>query len=240
MHPLAERLRGLIVSCQVAPDEPMYGGSEAEGIRAAAGFARAAAAGGAVAIRANTPNQIRAIKKEVSLPVIGLYKQVRPGSDIYITPTMEAAKAVWEAGAEIIAADATLRRVHKNDGTRLANEIIKDIRREIPAAVIFADIATLQEAEAAVAYGADIIAPTLFGYTAETENAAKAPNAHLAFLKELCLTFSRRVCIIMEGGISTPEQAAEAIRIGANAVVVGSAVTRPHLITKRFADAVQK
>ncbi len=97
VHPLFTRFyRGLIVSCQALPDEPLYGSA----IMAA--MACAAKMGGAAGIRANTPQDIAAIRAVVDLPIIGLYKIVVPGYAPYITPTMQAAEAASEAGADII------------------------------------------------------------------------------------------------------------------------------------------
>lgn len=94
----------LIVSCQALDGEPLY----VPGYMAK--MAQAAKMGGAVGIRANSPQDIREIKKEVDLPVIGIWKLVSEGSEVYITPTLQAAKEIYEAGADIIAVDATFRK----------------------------------------------------------------------------------------------------------------------------------
>mgnify|MGYP000087349553 FL=1 len=98
---------GLIVSCQVQHDDPTFS------VDFVVKMAKAAQWGGAVGIRANDPEQIKAIKKEVDLPVIGLWKIWHDDTDVFITPTLEAAKAVWEAGAEIIALDCTSQITHE-------------------------------------------------------------------------------------------------------------------------------
>ena len=124
---------GLIVSCQVQWDDPIYTDDMvvkmAEGARWA----------GAVGIRANSPEQIRAIKEKVDLPMIGLYKIWHDDTDVFITPTLEAAREVWEAGAEIIALDCTDQITHEG---RPAWELLPIVQKEIPEAMIFADVST--------------------------------------------------------------------------------------------------
>ena len=141
-----------------------------------------------------------------------------------------AAGAYW-AGADIIALDCTGRLVNG----RPAYALLADIRLEIPKAILFADIATYEEAQNAVALGADIVAPTLNGYTAATAQ-ANAPD--FPALEKMCRDFSHQAYVFMEGGINTPEEAAKALDLGAHAVVVGSAITRPHLIAKRFVQKI--
>ena len=151
---------GLIVSCQVQHDDPIYHPD------IVALMAKAAQWGGAVGIRANMPDQIRSIKAAVDLPVIGLYKQWVPDSDVFITPTLEAAKEVWAAGAEIIALDSTFQMVNG----RRACELLPEVKEAIPEAIIFADVSNYEEAVNAVKLGADIVGPTLYGYTAATKH----------------------------------------------------------------------
>ena len=147
---------GLIVSCQAVPEEPHY----MEGITVK--FAECAAWAGAKGIRANSPEDIRAIKAKVDLPIIGIWKINRNIKDVYLTPNLEAAKAVWEAGAEIIAVQATH---HYRDDGKLAYETIREIKENIPEALIFADVSNAQDARIAAEMGADFVAPTLAGYT---------------------------------------------------------------------------
>lgn len=215
---------GLIVSCQVQPDDPVYS------IDFVVKMAKAAQWGGAVGLRANSPDQIAAIKAEVNLPVIGLWKIWHDDTDVFITPTLEAAKAVWEAGAEIIALDCTEQITHEG---RLAYELLPIVRREIPEALIFADVSTYEEAVRAVEMGADIVGPTLYGYTATTKH-IEQPD--LRAFARMCRDLGDRACFIMEGHVYTPEDAMKCLYLGAHSVVVGSAITRPHLITKRFVD----
>lgn len=215
---------GLIVSCQVQKDDPIYTDDIVVKMAQAANWA------GAVGIRANSPQQIRQIKKHVDLPIIGLWKQWHDDTDVFITPTLEAAKAVWEAGAEIIALDCTAQRTHEKT---IAWDLLSEVKKAIPEAIIFADISTYEEAKHAIACGADIIAPTLYGYTRET---AHIEGADYRMFAKLCRDFKEEAYMMMEGHVYTPEDAMKCIYLGAHSVVVGSAITRPHLIAKRFVD----
>ena len=215
---------GLIVSCQVQHDDPVYS------MDFVVKMAKAAQWGGAVGIRANSPDQISEIRKNVELPIIGLYKIWHDDTDVFITPTLEAVKQVWEAGAEIIALDCTAQVNHEG---RPAYELLPIVKKEIPEAVIFADVSNYEEAKRAVELGADIVGPTLYGYTAETKDIEQPDLREFA---RMCRDFGNEVCMIMEGHVYTPEDAMKCIYLGAHSVVVGSAITRPHLITKRFVD----
>ena len=215
---------GLIVSCQVQHDDPIC--TPDMHVK----MAEAAAWGGAVAIRANSPEQIRDIKKAVKLPVIGLYKQWRPGTDVFITPDMEAVRQVYEAGADIIAMDCT-EQINSNG--RPAYELLEAVIKTFPNAMTFADVSTYEEAKRAVEMGADIVGPTLYGYTQATKH-IEEPN--LREFARMCRDFGDQAYMIMEGHIYSPEDAVKCLYLGAHAVVVGSAITRPHLTTKRFTD----
>ena len=215
---------GLIVSCQVQPDDPVYS------MDFVLKMAKAAKWAGAKGIRANSPDQIRMIKDNVDLPMIGLYKIWHDDTDVFITPTIEAAMEVWEAGAEIIALDCTEQITHEG---KPAYELLPIVKEKIPEAIIFADVSNYREAERAVSMGADIVGPTLYGYTEETKH-IESPD--LREFARMCRDFSDRAFMIMEGHIYSPEDAIKALYLGADAVVVGSAITRPHLIAKRFVD----
>ena len=222
---ILESLRGgLVVSCQVQPEDPIYTDNMVVKMAEAASWA------GAVGIRANTPEQIRQIKEAVHLPVIGLYKIWRENTDVYITPPLEAAKAVWEAGAEIIAMDCTDRMTL--EGTK-AWELLPKVKEAIPEAITFADVSNYEEAKRAAELGADIVAPTLCGYTAYTES---RPCPDYREFARMCRDLGEDVHMMMEGHLNTPEDAMKCIYLGAHAVVVGSAITRPHLTAKRFVD----
>lgn len=215
---------GLIVSCQVQKDDPIYTDDIVVKMAQAAEWA------GAVGIRANTPEQIRAIKEAVKLPIIGLYKIWHDDTDVFITPTLEAARQVWEAGAEIIALDCTTQTTH--EGT-VARDLLPIVKKEIPNAIVFADISTYEEAQWAMDNGADIVGPTLYGYTRET---AHIEMPDLREFARMCRDFKDSAYVIMEGHIYSPEDAMKCIFLGAHSVVVGSAITRPHLTAKRFVD----
>lgn len=214
-------LRGrLIVSCQAQPHEPLHSPM----IMAA--MARAAREGGASALRCESPADVRAIREAVDLPLIGLWKQGETG--VYITPTREAARAIAEAGADAIALDATDR-----PRPVPVADLIRYVHDELGKPVL-ADVSTLEEGLAAEAAGADAVAPTLSGYT----GAGPAPKEPDWALLQALLS-QVRIPVIMEGRIWTPEDAARALELGAWAVVVGSAITRPQLITRRFAEALK-
>lgn len=219
---------GLIVSCQVQKDDPIYTGDMVVKMAEAAKWA------GAVGIRANSPEQIRAIKQAVDLPMIGLWKIWYDDTDVFITPTLEAAREVWEAGAEIIALDCTAQITHEG---KPAYELLPLVREAIPEAILFADVSNYEEARRAIDLGADIVAPTLYGYTEETKN-IEEPN--LREFARMCRDFKEEAYVMMEGHLYTPEDAMKCIYLGADAVVVGSAITRPHLTAKRFVDLLGK
>lgn len=222
---LIEKFRGgLIVSCQVQHDDPVY--SKDFVVK----MAKAAQWGGAVGLRANSPEQIRSIKKEVDLPIIGLWKIWHDDTDVFITPTLEAAQAVWDAGAEIIALDCTNQITHEG---KPAYELLPIVKKAIPEAAIFADVSTYEEAMHAFELGADIIGPTLYGYTEETKH---IEHPDLREFAHMCRDLKDKAYVIMEGHLYSPEDAMKCIFLGAHSVVVGSAITRPHLITKRFVD----
>jgi N-acylglucosamine-6-phosphate 2-epimerase len=221
-EPIVEQLRnGLIVSCQALPGEPLHGAE------IMSRMALAARAGGAVGIRANGPEDVRSIKAAVPLPLIGLYKDGTEG--VYITPTSWHARMIAEAGAEIIALDATPRP--RPNGETL-EDLIAVIHDQL-ARLVMADISTLEEGLAAEAIGADLISTTLAGYTPYSR---QQPGPDLVLVRALVQQV--RVPVIAEGRIRTPEEACAALGAGAFAVVVGGAITRPQLITRSFVEAL--
>ena len=217
---------GLIVSCQALEGEPLFGSE------IMAKLALAAKLGGAVGIRANTPIDCAAIKAEVpELPLFGLWKVVVPGFDeVYITPRLREAIAIAEAGAEIIAIDATLRP--HPEGTTA--ELIQAIKRET-GRLVLADIDNEASALAAIEAGADAISTTLSGYT---PNSPKLFGPDLALVAKLAAQ-KLPVPLFAEGRIHSPEDARAALNAGAFAVIVGGAITRPMQITERFARALK-
>jgi len=212
----------LVVSCQAREDNPLHGPAFM------AAMARAALAGGAAGIRANGAADIAAIRAITDLPIIGLNKRWRPDFPVYITPDFAAAHEVSAAGADIIALDATPR---PRPGDPVAT-LVARIHAELGRAVM-ADIATLEEGLAAAAFGVDYVATTLSGYTDETSHLKGADLALLAALVASC-----PVPVIAEGRFDTPALVARAFELGAHAVVVGTAITNPLEITRRFAAAV--
>lgn len=215
---------GLIVSCQALPDEPLHGPE------IMARMAAAAAEGGAIGIRANGAADVRAIKRAVSLPVIGIVKRNYPDSAVYITPTLGEIEELLDAGADIIAFDATRQ---SRPGNCTLEQII-DLLNASPAASM-ADISTLEEALYAESLGVGCVSTTLSGYTPYSRQ-QEGPNLELLELAAQRL----KIPVIAEGRISEPAQVEAALGLGAYAVVVGSAITRPQLITRQFAAAARK
>ena len=221
MNPLIAELRGkLIVSCQALDDEPLY--SPQGGIMPL--MARAAIQGGAAAIRANTPRDIREIKEALDVPVIGLNKQAHPGFAPYITATLPEVDAIVAAGADIVAMDCTARP--RPDGLTIGDAIAA-IKQNHPGLPVMADISTFDEGLQAEAAGADIVATTL----------NHDPDI-FDLVRQLCAAC--QTPIFAEGGIHDPQSAARMIELGAWSVVVGGAITRPLEITSRFVAAISR
>ncbi|KWX75350.1 N-acylglucosamine-6-phosphate 2-epimerase [Paenibacillus jilunlii] len=215
---------GLIVSCQALPGEPLYGAEMM------ARMAAAAEEGGAVGIRANGAADVRAIKSAVSLPVIGIIKRDYPGSAVYITPTLREIEELLEAGADMIAFDATGQK--RPEGCTL-EQIVSFLSRNGTASM--ADISILEEAIHAEALGVSCVSTTLSGYTPYSLQ-QEGPNFEL--LQKAVERLS--VPVIAEGRMIEPDQVRKAMDLGAYAAVVGSAITRPQLITGRFAAAIRR
>jgi N-acylglucosamine-6-phosphate 2-epimerase len=190
-----------------------------------AAMAAAVVQGGAAALRINSPAHVRAVKERVSVPVIGLYKYDLEGYAVRITPTLAHARALAQAGAEIIALDATHRP--RPDGDSAA-QFIQLVKRET-GCLVMADISTYIEGMAAAEAGADFIATTLSGYTPYSPQ-SEAPDVALVS----ALKAATDVPVVAEGRIATPAQARQMLDAGAFAVTVGSAITRPRSITQQF------
>jgi N-acylglucosamine-6-phosphate 2-epimerase len=219
---LAKMKGGLVVSCQALKNEPFHGS------RHMAVMARAAKEGGAVGIRANGFEDIRAIKDTVDLPVIGIRKVRYPGYDAFITPTKRDAQIVSEARADIIAIDAT----NQSRPEELA-DLISYIQKELKLKVM-ADISTFDEGIQAEQLGCDLVATTLSGYTEETKHIG---STDFVLLEKLVSKL--KVPVVAEGRIHSPKEAKRALDIGAYFIVVGGAITRPQEITKRFVDGLK-
>lgn len=218
----------LVVSCQAEGDSPF---NSPEGVTA---FAIAAKMGGAAAIRTEGVEKTRMIAREVQLPFIGLVKSTFEDGSVCITGTFHAIDQLLEAGCDMIAVDGTARLREGLSGPEFIREAKKTRK-----CLIMADIATLDEALECKEAGADCVSTTLNGYTPETiDQAIDEPNIDLII--QLVKYFGMDYPVIAEGRINTPELASRAMKAGAWAVVVGSAITRPHVITKWFADAIKK
>lgn len=223
---ILEKIKGgLIVSCQALETEPLYDSY------IMSKMAWAAFLGGAVGIRANTVVDIKAIKERVDLPLIGIIKQVYADSDVYITPTMKEVDALVEVGCEIIAVDATSRP--RPNGVTF-EEFFTEVRRKYPNQLFMADTSCFEEGALAEGMGCDLIGTTMAGYTPYTKGTS-LPDFDLMerYVKEL------NTPVIAEGGIWYPEQLKKAIDTGVHAAVVGTAITRPMDITKRFVSALE-
>jgi N-acylglucosamine-6-phosphate 2-epimerase len=220
----------LVVSCQAADGEPLCDPSHIKAL------ALSAIMGGAGGLRLEGKDNISAVRSATTLPIIGLAKSTSVPdsarmSSVYITATFDEAEAIAKAGADIIAIDATGRP--RPDGLTLP-DVIARIHKELGKPVM-GDISTLAEGENAVAAGADLVSTTLHGYTQETKLPSDAPPA-VELLR--ALVKSVNVPIILEGRVWQPEEVRRAFADGAYAVVVGSAITRPQLITERFVRAI--
>ncbi|MER2064037.1 MAG: N-acetylmannosamine-6-phosphate 2-epimerase [Alkalibacterium sp.] len=217
---------GLIVSCQALSDEPLFSSF------IMGRMAKAATVGGAVGIRANTKEDIAEIKKQTTLPIIGLVKRHYPDVSIYITATMKEVDELMDEGCDMIAVDAT--KQDRPEGETL-EEFVQAIRKKYDDVLLMADTSTVEEGVEAERLGFDVVSTTLVGYTSYTKGQSIFENDY-AMLKEYLEKVS--IPVIAEGNVDTPEKAKACFDHGVHSVVVGSAITRPHLITKRFVDAI--
>ena len=235
-------LNGLIVSCQAPIDSPLHDPL------VIAAMAQASVNQGAVAVRIDTPAHVEAVRRQCpTTPIIGLWKQQLPGFDVYITPQFHHAEAIASAGADIIAIDATLRQ---RPGGETVETLIARIHDEL-GKLVMADVDTIESAICATqqrcalkaprnAYaiasqkaGADIIGTTLYGYTAQTQHLSPPGFDLLTQIVE-----QLDVPVICEGGIASPQMAQEALKRGAYAVVVGTAITGIDLQVKAYQKAI--
>ena len=223
MSDALEALRGgLVVSVQAPEGSPLAASSQL------AAMARAAEAGGAAGIRAQ---DVAAVKEAVGLPVIGLRKRRVEGSEVYITPALEDARAVAAAGADVVAVDATLR---PRPGGVTDERFLRELASELDVPVL-ADVDSLEAGRAAREAGAAAVATTLAGYT---DAPAVSGGPDLALVAALAAELDCPV--LAEGRIATPDQARAAFEAGAFAVVVGTAITDAVALTRRFAAAAPR
>ena len=213
------------MSCQAPAGSPL----DAPEIIAA--LAATAELNGAVGVRINGPAHIAAVRMRLEVPVIGIEKITSAESEVYITPTLDSARRIAASGATIVALDATRRRRPGND---TVDALISGVRAGLGVAVM-ADIATEDEGLHAAGCGADIVATTLCGYTAETRG---CPIPALELVERLASRLS--IPVICEGGISSPDELRRAFDCGAFAVVVGRAITGVDLLVRRFAAAAKR
>ncbi|WP_370613423.1 N-acetylmannosamine-6-phosphate 2-epimerase [Escherichia coli] len=223
--PMLDLIKGaLIVSCQALEDEPLHSPF------IMSRMALAALEGGAVAIRANSLVDVQTIMETVELPVIGIIKRDYTGSDVYITATLKEVDELMAAGPQMIALDATM---HTRPGELQLPELVKAIRQRYPELLLMADIATVDEARNAAELGFDCVSTTLHGYTPESKGQLLATD-DCKFLRDVIAAVN--VPVIAEGNVDSPKMASRCLMLGAHAVVVGGAITRPQQITRRFVN----
>ena len=216
--------RGLIVSCQAVKGEPLYG----YGIMHL--FAKAAKEGGATGIRALV-DDVDSIKDEVNLPVIGLVKEIYEDSEIYITPTKAEVDRLLATKCDVLCMDATLR---SRPGGITLEELYAYARENANGREIMADVSTIEEAVNADKLGFDYISTTMRGYTPYTKQ-YEIPDVD--FVKE-CKDKVKNAKVIAEGGVFEVSHMEAISKVNPYAVVVGSAITRPKVITERLLGAL--
>ena len=214
----------VIVSVQAMPNEPLY--------KEDCMFAmmQSVVNGGASALRVAGARDVKNAKA-LGVPVIGLTKPDGLPENwkeiVYITPTLKEVNELIDAGADVVAFDGT-RRPRPNNCT--LQEIVSRVKSANRYAM--ADIATYDEAMYCAELGVDIISTTLSGYTQESLSDSDTPDFEL--LQKI--VENTDVPVILEGRIWEPSQVDKAFGLGAHCVVIGSAITRPQLITKRFIE----
>lgn len=222
-----EKLRGgMIVSCQSEGEDPFNADPMYMGL-----FAKAAEMGGAVGVRTQGIEKLKAIKKAVKVPVIGLLKSQFPDGTVRITGSFKEVEDLIAAGSDVVAIDGTFRKREGLTGPAF----IKSVKVKY-GCLVLADIATCDEAKACADAGADAISTTLNGYTPDTLSSVEDPN--LFVLEEILR--SVKIPVFAEGRYNTPKDAMLAMEMGAYGVISGTAITRPRVITKWFVDAVNK
>ena len=224
---VGEIKKHLIVSCQALEDEPLHSSF------IMSRMAVAAMQGGAKGIRANSFEDIEAIKKAVPLPVIGIIKRDYKDNDVYITPTYEDVDHLVQVGCDIIAMDAT---ISMRPGCISLDTFFKKVKEKYPKQLFMADCSTVEEAVHADELGFDFIGTTLVGYTSQSKG--DQINADdFKIIRDILKQVKHPV--IAEGNIDTPQKAKRVLELGCYSVVVGSIITRPQIITKRFTDVIE-
>ncbi len=228
-----EKIRGkIIVSCQGSAEVGNPFHTPEDMLQ----MAKAAYLGGCAGFRLNTPSHVEKVKQYYpDVPMVGIYKVVTNDVPVFITPTIEEVDVLYDLGCEIIGIDGTNRLNRKNEK---AYEVIRQTKEKYPNQLVMADLATLEDARLSIEAGADIISTTLSGYTEDTK------DKDMSVADFELITLIRKEfpdCFInAEGRIWTREDVKKAFEAGADVVTVGTAITNPMMITKRFVDFVKK
>lgn len=205
--------KGLIVSVQAPEGSPMRHPD------VIAAMADASLRNGALGVRLESPEHVAAVRERCPKAlIIGLWKRSWPDSSVYITPRWHEVKAIWGAGADVVALDATDR--FRPQAEEL-EDLVKRAKDEL-GAPLMADVDSVENGLRAASLGCDWVGTTLFGYTESTRD-SRPPGLHL--LKPLRAQLPPETMLICEGGIASPQTARDAISEGADAVVVGTAIT---------------
>ena len=227
MKKLIEQLKGgMIVSCQAEGEDPFNADPEYMAL-----FARAAEMGGAIGIRTQGIAKLEAIKRATPLPVIGLLKSQFEDGTVRITGSFDEVEQLIQSKSDIVAIDGTSRKREGLTGP----EFIKVVKQRY-GCLVLADIATYAEAKACEEAGADCVSTTLNGYTPDTMQYHDGPNYDV--LKECVNGLS--IPVFAEGRYNTPVEAGKAMEHGAFAVISGTAITRPRVITQWFVEEINK
>jgi N-acylglucosamine-6-phosphate 2-epimerase len=222
-HQLEALRRRIVVSCQAGPESPLYAP------HFIAALAKAAEMGGAAGFRIDHPENVVAVRAVSRLPIIGINKIHTPGFDVYITPTYASAEVVVRAGADLLAIDATGRA---RPGGETFAELVRKAHQLLNVPVM-ADVGTVEQGRQALTDGADIVATTM---SASEPYGKPQDGPGLHIVRALVMETGRP--IVVEGQVWTVENVRACFEAGAYAVVIGSAITAPQLITQRFVKAI--